>query len=511
MVDTRENHRGKITEQMKKCMDGGAIKDTEYTFIARNGRTIDSLVSACVLKDASGKPIGFMAVVKDITELKRTQTELKKTESIRESAQRLQTVIDSAEEGITLSDAEGHFEIFNAKMYEITGYTREEANTSIDFTTLLYYDPHERKKALGNITETVKKGVSRNFETIIQSKDGTRKTLLVSTSVIQIDDRNMFLSVYRDITERKNTENELRESEERFRTIFDGANDGLLLADIEKKKFFTGNKTICNMLGYSIEEIKNLGIMDIHPKEDLPFVVEQFEKQERREIVLAENIPMKRKDGSVFYADINSSPMTLAGKTYLMGSFRDITKRKNAEEALRESEERHRVLFESSRDAIMTLEPPSWSFTSGNPATVQMFKAKNAEEFISYGPGDLSPEHQPDGRASAEKAKEMIEKAMREGSNFFEWTHKRITGEEFPATVLLSRVERGGKVFLQATVRDITAEKCAEDARQKMEDELKRKIDELERYKKVTVGRELQMIELKKQIQELEEKLNNTK
>jgi signal transduction histidine kinase len=93
-----------------------------------------------------------------------------------------------------------------------------------------------------------------------------------------------------------------------------------------------------------------------------------------------------------------------------------------------------------------------------------MFGAKNEEEFVCHGPWELSPDRQPDGRASAEKAREMIETAMREGSHFFEWTHRRIGGEAFPATVLLSRLRSAGKTFLQATVRDITESKRAEEA-----------------------------------------------
>ena len=86
-----------------------------------------------------------------------------------------------------------------------------------------------------------------------------------------------------------------------------------------------------------------------------------------------------------------------------------------AEEKLNESEKKYRSLFVSSNDAIMTLEPPTWKFTSGNPATIEMFKAKNEEDFLSYEPWKLSPERQPDGRSSAEKAKEMIEKAKASG------------------------------------------------------------------------------------------------
>jgi PAS domain S-box-containing protein len=131
--------------------------------------------------------------------------------------------------------------------------------------------------------------------------------------------------------------------------------------------------------------------------------------------------------------------------------------------AIEESAKRYRALFESSRDAIMTLEPPSWKFTSGNAATVSMFRAKDEKTFTSLGPWEVSPKYQPDGQLSALKAKKMIMKAMKEGSNFFEWTHKKLGGEDFPAIVLLTRVELDGKKLLQATVRDITNEKKAEE------------------------------------------------
>jgi PAS domain S-box-containing protein len=110
----------------------------------------------------------------------------------------------------------------------------------------------------------------------------------------------------------------------------------------------------------------------------------------------------------------------------------------------------------------MILEPPSWRFTAGNPAAVEMFGAKNEEELTACGPWDLSPERQPDGRASAEAAQEMIATAVREGSRFFEWRHRRIGGEVFSADVLLTRVKQGQEVILQATVRDISERKRAQ-------------------------------------------------
>ena len=145
-------------------------------------------------------------------------------------------------------------------------------------------------------------------------------------------DGNLLVRAMRYAIERKRAEQALKEAEQRLRVIFDNASDGILLADAETKRLYTGNEMICRMLGYTLEEIRNLGMADIHPKKDLPYVVEEFEKQLRKEIPLAKDIPVKRKDGSVFYADVNSSRITLGGRTYLMGIFRDMTEQRRAEE-----------------------------------------------------------------------------------------------------------------------------------------------------------------------------------
>jgi PAS domain S-box-containing protein len=137
----------------------------------------------------------------------------------------------------------------------------------------------------------------------------------------------------RDITEHKRGEQALAGSEVQLSAIFNATQDGILMVDAQSRRFRMANASICRMLGYSQDELLNLTINDIHPEKDLPNVARQFERQVKGEISLA-TLPVKRKDGSVFYAGINASPITLGGQKYITGIFRDITERMRAEDKI---------------------------------------------------------------------------------------------------------------------------------------------------------------------------------
>lgn len=174
----------------------------------------------------------------------------------------------------------------------------------------------------------------------------------------------------------------------------------------------------------------------------------------------------RRKDGSLYYDEHTVTPVRdLEGKiTHYVAFQHDVTTRKRTEAALSKSEQKYRRLFETSRDALTTVFPPDWRFVTANAAAVELFGAKDEKEFTSHGPWEVSPERQPDGELSVVKSQRMIATAVEKGSHFFDWTHQKIGGAAFPATVLLTRVELDGQVGLQATIRDITAQKRAEAA-----------------------------------------------
>ncbi|MBN1808392.1 MAG: PAS domain S-box protein [Planctomycetes bacterium] len=135
------------------------------------------------------------------------------------------------------------------------------------------------------------------------------------------------------------TRQELDTSRSTLEAIFNGAIDGILVANTEKGRFMEANAAICRMLGYTRGEILGLSVTDIHPKDRLEYVQGEFRKQAAGEITLAKDIPVLRKDGSVFHADVNSAPVELAGKQCLLGLFRDTTKRMETERALQDTRE----------------------------------------------------------------------------------------------------------------------------------------------------------------------------
>jgi two-component system sensor histidine kinase/response regulator len=265
-------------------------------------------------------------------------------------------------------------------------------------------------------------------------------------------------------------EQALREGEENFRQLFEGSRDALMVAKPPSWRFTEVNQAALQLFGAASKaDLTALGPWDVSPERQPDGRSSKEKGEELGAITLREGSclfewELRRLNGETFTASVLGTRMGPRGQTFLQASVRDISKGKQAELELRESEKKYRQLFESSRDALMVIMPPSWRFTDANQATLQMFGAASKAEFTALGPWDVSPERQPDGRPSAEAAQEMIATAMREGSHFFEWEHRHINGEPFAAEVLLTRMEAGGQVSVQATVRDIGERKREERA-----------------------------------------------
>ena len=140
----------------------------------------------------------------------------------------------------------------------------------------------------------------------------------------------------------------LRQSHDELQTIYDGMIEGLLITDIETKRFVRVNPSMCRMLGYSEEELLAASIKDIHPPEEVPNDLQRFQAAAEGRVSINEDRPVLRKDGSVFYADITGHRVFYNERPCLLALFRDITERKQAQEALRKEYRNLKHLLHSS-------------------------------------------------------------------------------------------------------------------------------------------------------------------
>jgi PAS domain S-box-containing protein len=274
------------------------------------------------------KPYG-LSIVRDISERRQA------AEALRQSEEKFRALVESTSDWIWEVDLDGHYTYVSPRVEVLLGYKPEEVlgKSAFDFM------PPDEVQRVGKIfgEAMVKHAPLVSLENTNLHKDG-RIVVLESSGVPFFDSNGDFAGyrgIDRDITERQQTAQALADSERRFKAILDATMDGILVADAQSHVFVMGNNTICDMLGYEMDELTRLGVADIHPAAALPEVQRQFDRQMKGEILVAPNLPVQRKDGSIFFADVSSAPMVLAGRPLLVGVFHDVTERKEVEEKIR--------------------------------------------------------------------------------------------------------------------------------------------------------------------------------
>jgi len=297
-----------------------------------------------------------------------------------------------------------------------------------------------------------------------RKKDGAVFPVEIFGSFFYLRGRGLHVAVIRDITERKRAEEELRKSEAQLRAILDATPFPVALVDVQGYNIEFWSRSALTLFGHTAPTATEWYQIAYPDPDYRGKVIEQWKPALEKARLSAQPVNtgeyrISCRDGSVRICELYAT--FLAHR--LIVTFNDITERRLAEEELRRSETKFRTLYDSTSDAIMLLGDKG--FFDCNPATLAIFGCATREEFCSEHPGDLSPPTQPDGTDSRTLADRQIAMAMEKGSHHFEWMHKRSdTDEAFPADVLLSAMELDGKRVLQATVRDITERKQAEEA-----------------------------------------------
>ena len=338
-----------------------------------------------------------------------------------------------------------------------------------------------------------------------QRRDGSQFPMeLLITEVFLENAEHLFIGAVRDITERVQAEEKLRKL---FRAVEQSPNT-IVITDLEGTIEFV-NPAFVTSTGYLYEEAIGNNPRVLKSGKMSTEVYQTLWDTIKRGDVWQGELVNRRKNGEFYWESVSISPIRdkLGKITHYVAIKEDITKRKEAEEQLRQSEAKFRTLYESSNDAVMLLDENG--FFDCNQATLTMFGYYNKNQLMNLCPTDLSPPVQPNALNASESYDKHINLALKSGSHRFEWFHWKMDGTYFPTEVLLNSLELNGRLILQIVVRDITARKQAEEQLQQAHQEItilnqQLKKENLRMKAELEVTRRLQEMILPKQ-QELQQ------
>jgi PAS domain S-box-containing protein len=473
----------KAREGYQQVFAKGFVTDYPLTIRHKDGRLTDVLYNASVYKDAAGKVLGVFAAARDVTAQKQ-------------ASQYARSLIEASLDPLVTISAEGKITDVNEGSIKVTGIPREKL-IGTDFSD--YFT--EPEKAREGYQQVFAKGFVTDYPLTIRHKDGHQTDVLYNASVYK-DSAGKVLGVFaaaRDVTESKSVMREFTETKNLLDNILQSSIKYSLIGKDLEHRILSWNEGAHRNYGYTSEEILGKNSEILHTPEDVKSGLVKLLLETAFEKGLAEGEFWRvRKDGARFAASVVVTRRNDAAGNpigYLLMSS-DISEKKRAEEQLRSASQYSRSLIEASVDPLVTISPEG-KITDVNEATIKVTGVTRDEligtDFSNY-------------FTEPEKARDGYQQVFAKGSVTdypltIRHRNRHLTEVLYNASVYKNA--EGAVLGVFAAARDVTAQKRAEaeiaDQRRK---ELER-LAELERFQKLTVGRELKMIELKKEIEEL--------
>ena len=426
-----------------------AVYNIETGVVKEDGNVIWTSVSAVPVTFPDWKVV---IVTADITERKQAE------EALRESEEKYRTLVENAAEAILIAQ-DGMLKFVNHAASEISGYSEQELRSS---PFLEFVHPDDRDMVGERYLRRLKGDVSVPRYTFrLMNKDGSIKWVEIDAVLVDWEGKPATLNFLSDITERKRAEEELRNSEERFKFIFEYAPDAYYLSDL-KGNFIDGNKAAEKLTGYKREEL--IG------KHFLKLGLLSLDQLHEAATLLANNavgkthgpdeFMVKKKDPAVKSLwKSRTYPVKFKEQALVLGIARDITERKKAEQTLRENEEKYRTLTENIKIGVYrNTVGPQGRFLEANRSMVKMFGFKSKNKFMAGNLSDFN-QNEEDREAFNEK---MIKKGYVRNEELF---LKKNDGTPFIGSVSAVAVKdaRGNVKYYDGTIEDITKRKQTED------------------------------------------------
>jgi PAS domain S-box-containing protein len=350
----------------------------EYRILTRDGRTLWIQDEAVLIRDGRGRPLFWQGIMYDITERKQAEA------ALRESEQRYQTLTEISPAGIFHTDADGLTTYVNRRWCEISGL---EAGAALGDGWLQAVHPDDRARLAAGWQEAVARQAISTSEYRFVRPDGSIAWVIGQAAPEKDTQGNIigYVGAITDITARKRAEEDLIASEERYRMLAENMSDTVWLMDLNLKAVYI-SPSVTKLRGYTREELNALPLdKQMEPdslRKALDIFVEALSpetlSQTSQPIVRRVELEFYRKDGTTFWSDNTFTLIRNPDGTprMILGVGRDISERKQAQEALENSEKRFRALIENSSDIIILLDPRGkelyhspayWKVTGRNP------------------------------------------------------------------------------------------------------------------------------------------------
>ncbi len=371
--------REMVIGKVQKALADNELYSIDHRLVLRNGEQRIVHERAEVICDETGQPVRMIGTVQDITERKRAEQELERLH------RQNQLILNAAGGGIYGLDAEGRTTFVNPAAARMLGWKVEEL-IGKSMHDILHHSkpdgtPYPREEC--PIYAVFSDGVAcRVDHEVFWRKDGNSFPVEYISTPIRDEQGNVTGAVvaFNDITERKRAEEALRNSEERYRLLFEGNPQPMWVYDVETLSFLAVNDAALRHYGYSCDEFLAMTIRDIHPPEEVPILLNTIKTLRER------NMPgtrkHRKKDGAIIDVEVTSHGLTFDGRKARLVLANDVTERlreeahrKRAEEELSKSQQNYKALVNSLEGIVWEADAQTFQFT---------FVSRQAERLLGY-------------------------------------------------------------------------------------------------------------------------------